>query len=179
MEILSQISIIWECVKFMWAALFFIFCHVHISWVYMYWYVSGIRNLCMCTSGLTTRCLPGQAYYDILVSTDTMPFLHLYCRVHSILQVLLFAGLNELVVVSNVLMDVAVQCGWIYILVWRCFPEHQSYVYLNEWGKENSRGGSYGERKQGSHEQMCMSLSPPHSGPLSAFKIGIMFSPYF
>lgn len=53
-------------------------------------------------------------------------------RVHSILQVLLFAGLNELVVVSNVFMDVAVQCGWIYILVWRCFPEHQSYVYLNE-----------------------------------------------
>lgn len=59
----------------------------------------------------------GLLLYTSYSDTTSYSCLRLYCRGRSIVRVLVFAGLNELVVIRNSFRDVLVQCEWIYVSV--------------------------------------------------------------
>ena len=99
-----------------------------------------------------------------------------YYRCSSLLE-----GMNMLVT-NEYPLDVSLPCDCIYILVERCFPELQSFVYLSEWvrkGQLEWEGlAEEGELEPGSQRQQETGVTvscPPCALP--AFKIGLHVSP--
>jgi len=104
--------------------------------------------------------------------------------VRGILQVLKLAGRNEYACDNEYLLDVSLICECIYILVERCPPELQSFVYLSEWVRKGQttrvrrfgRGGQAGARKQETAGNRCDCLSGTHPACCRLSKLGSMFS---
>lgn len=169
-----------------WTALF-----LHLSvdthrWVYMTSTLKGL-DTCMCVPlGLELSVY----LYRFVVTHylgQKLCFTHLYCSVWStipsISQELLFAGLNECGCDKWISFAYIGRMEMLFIYWWGSvfLSIIHLCIWMSEEGTRNVKmfggGGSYGERKRESNEQMWMSLSLPHTYPLPAFKMGSMFSP--
>ena len=77
-------------------------------------------------------------------------------------------------------LDVSLPCKCVYVLVEKCFPELQSFVYLSEEGitrvRRFGRGGQAGARKQETASNRCDCLSGAHPALCQLSNLGSMFS---
>lgn len=144
----------------------------------MYLYVCRIRNVYICTFGLTTQCLSVKVCCYILFRTETMS------NSSSYLQCKVLYMLHQVVGIMNTLIDISVQCeSFIYWCRSVFLSISHICISVSEEEKTNirmfGRRRSYGERKQEKVMNRCEYLSSSYTYPLSAFKIRTNVFPFF